>query len=405
MKRISRKLTLQILMVAVLLCILVLFSSSAEVFASEDSYVSELDLRTQSAIAFSGKEYDGAMYYTIDNALYYFTYEMMTAGTSPVLYMKGVSSENDLIIQDGYLYYIKPYTCTLYRVKLGKKTKEKISKGVHEIVYLDNDVVYFWGKKKMYCVSLDDKKRICVYRNKNNVAIDLFSHTACIYKDMLFYNKSSKKYETEMESYDHRIIKMDIRTGRKSVMLDPSGIDGTFYFYEINGETFALSRKYGQTEYSVYKYTPDSDEFEKIKGMKIRGLKIIGADGMFLYAVDDSEFIADIETGGWNIYRIDSSWKPELVISVGKPQNAEGELSVMQEKDGYFVLKEFDDYPTCYLVAPDGMIIKSVKPWHEVDAEEFEIDSSDVDMVIKDGYIYVYCHSMGICVGARRYKI
>ena len=106
-KRISRKLTLQILMVAVLLCILILFSSSAEVFASEDSYVSKLDLRTQSAIAFSGKEYDGAMYYTIDNALYYFTSEMMVAGTSPVLYMKGVSSENDLIIQDGYLYYKK----------------------------------------------------------------------------------------------------------------------------------------------------------------------------------------------------------------------------------------------------------------------------------------------------------
>jgi hypothetical protein len=75
----------------------------------------------------------------------------------------------------------------------GEKKKELVSRGVSRITDIDEEYIYFWGKKFFYRVKTDGSSLECLSKNKlNHPCPNEVCSTVCVFDDMLFYSKGFK---------------------------------------------------------------------------------------------------------------------------------------------------------------------------------------------------------------------
>ena len=367
---------------------------------------SMLNNEMQCAVAVNGIEYEGVLYFTLDNIMYRFTSDMAKGGEKAKIYLKNVDTDSGFFVNDGYIYFRKELTHSLYRVRAGDTKKELVTKGVHRILYYDKKYIYFWGKRYLYSVQVDGEGLKCMYRNKWNFKSGENYSTAYIYNGKLFYSKGLSKAYEGLESHDHKLCVQDLEKGSKKTLLNPKGCTGSFYFFELEGELFSQFSDYGMKTKKIFHYNRENESFEEVEGADGEFYDFVGTDGKYLYSVyeyskelmlADENIPDNVGTSGvWKLFRTGRNWKQEYMfdINVGK-ELAYSSIQFKQREDDYYVFKYIDEFSICYCVDSKGNIVYSQK-FKAGSKKNIQTDAGSVDMIIKDGKLYTLSHSLGL---------
>lgn len=401
---------------SVLICIIICISTVIQIgyyhtFASEkNTDVKGYDDETMCAIAMNGIEYNGVIYFTKDNMIYRITPEMTKKAQ---IYLKNVDTESGIFENDGYIYFKKVNTKSLLRVKAGEKKKELVSRGVSRITDIDEEYIYFWGKKFFYKVKTDGSSLECLSKNKlNHPCPNEVCSTVCVFDDMLFYSKGFKAKNDKEDKTDHKLCVQNLETKSKKTLLNPAGCNGSFFFYKLDGKLFVQYSDYGSRSRHTYIYNSKTESFDRLSDADQVFNMIVGTDGKYLYAAYESS-LADVlentlevnepqSVGTWKIYRIGTDWKEEYLFDIKADKVlAYSILKFMQESNGYYIFNYWDERAISFCVDSDGNIVYSQGFNYVESKKNIQFDDGTVDMVIKDGILYTLSHSLGIYVDVK----
>ena len=366
--------------------------------ASDNILLVELKPEMQCAAAINGIAYKDNLYFVYDNQLYRYNTDTEKRQHAPDVFIDNAS---DFFIKEGYVYYREYWSNNLYRTSIGNGGKEIISGDVTDIIYMDENYLYYWGrksyysgKKKLYRVSFDGKNHSLVFSNKGNpYSIDEANgcSSACIYDGMLIYSKG--KNDRYGNYADYKICCKDLENGEKRKLLSPKGKNDPFGFYILDNELYAVCQE------KIYRYDAEKMCFTSISGCTFTDLEIIGKDDQYIYATDETDSYNDNTEA--NIYRIGKDWKAKKLFSItGLTSNMEN-VRYLSAASGYYCFLFYNESVSWAVCTDDmGRIVYKRNAWNDGITRGYIDEYLDVDMAVKNDVLYILCHDSGWIGGA-----